>query len=90
MKKSKIRILILFLSISLIIGLTACSSGDKDPVKGTWVGEDDFYGDVTWEFDGKDGCSLKNDVTDQKGTYELADDRCLSSKLSDLAINSFH
>ena len=74
MEKSKFRILILFLSLSLILALTACSSGGKDAVEGTWVTEDDFYGNVTWKFDGKGGCSLKHDVTDQKGTYELTDD----------------
>ena len=74
MKKSKFRILVLFLSISLILGLTACGSGGKDAVEGTWVTEDPDYGSVTWKFDGKGGCSLKHDLTDQKGTYVLTDD----------------
>ena len=74
MKKTKLNILILLLSVSLIIGLTACSSGGKDAVAGTWITEDEFFGNVTWKFDGKGGCTLKHDTTDQKGTYELTDD----------------
>lgn len=74
MKKGKISIFILLLSVSLIIALTACSSGGKDAVEGTWITEDEFYGNVTWKFDGKGGCSLEHDTTDQKGTYELSED----------------
>lgn len=74
MKKRKFKILTLFLSLILIIGLTACGSGGKDAVEGTWVTEDADYGNVTWKFDGKGGCTLQHDFTDQKGTYELADD----------------
>jgi len=74
MKRSISNILLLLLTVGLIVCLTACNSGGKDAVAGTWTTEDEFYGHVIWKFDGKGGCTLKHDTTDQKGTYELTDD----------------
>lgn len=74
MKRSISIIFVMLLIVSLITGLVACGSGGKDAVAGTWTTEDEDFGSVTWTFNGKGGCTLKHDTTDQKGTYELTDD----------------
>lgn len=81
MKKNKFKILLVLLTISMIILVSACGSGSKDELAGTWIGSDPDFGEVSWTFDGKGECSFENDFTDQKGTYDLADDSTVTIDL---------
>ena len=57
------------LCILLVGSLAAC--GSSDALKGSWGCQDNDYGAVTWTFDGKDECTLKNDFFKGDGTYKI-------------------
>ena len=63
-------ILVLVLALSVF---TACDSGPKDAVAGTWKQTDKVDGNWTWTFDGKGKCTLEGETTGFKGegTYKL-------------------
>ena len=63
-------VLVLVLALSVF---TACDSGPKDAVAGTWKQTDEVNGNWTWTFDGKGKCELNGETSGFKssGTYTL-------------------
>ena len=63
-------VLVLVLALSVF---TACDSGSKDAVAGTWKQTDEVNGNWTWTFDGKGKCELNGETSGFKssGTYTL-------------------
>lgn len=68
--KKAMKMMSFALAMVLLLALAACG-GAGDALKGKWSGADDTYGTVTWEFDGKGGCSMTSDYFSGKGTYTI-------------------
>lgn len=58
----------LVLVFALVVAVAGCGGGDE--LKGKWVGSGDDF-DVTWDFDGKGGCSMESAYGKQEGTYTI-------------------
>lgn len=66
------------LLVLVIVATMLCACGKKekgDALEGTWTCNDEFYGDVTWKFDGKGKCVMSYMLGDQEGTYTINGDK---------------
>jgi len=71
MKKNKLTIVVLVAILVLALCLNACG-GSGDALKGTWGGKSNDGMEVTWTFDGKGKCTMKNEYgLDDEGTYTI-------------------
>lgn len=67
------KLIALLLALAMLAALAAC--GSKDALAGTWSAELGADGTVVWTFDGKGGCTMKNEFTEQDGTYTISGDQ---------------
>ncbi len=74
MKNITKKLVCALLVLTMVIALSACGKS-KDAVTGTWTGDMGLDGNITWTFDGKGGCTMKNEFMTQNGTYTLEDDQ---------------
>lgn len=74
------KIFISLVTVCIAVLLVGCSSSDI--LKGTWSGEDDFYGEVTFAFDGNGTVTYSTNMVDNiKGTYTIDSDTKVTIKL---------